>query len=150
MPRSVDSNAATGEAVEEASAVKPGGGANTVSRWDIQQVCSRGVPASSRPVLADRQLGAAELAHLGALDPAAELARQQLHPVTDAEHRDARARAARDRAAARRRRRPTRDRRRGSRPSAGGAPPRRAPTWWGSSSENTPHSRTRRAISCEY
>ena len=25
-----------------------------------------------------------------------------------------------------------------------------APTWCGSSSENTPHSRTRRAISCEY
>jgi hypothetical protein len=25
-----------------------------------------------------------------------------------------------------------------------------APTWWGSSSENTPHSRTRRAMSCEY
>ena len=49
MPRSVDSNAATGEAVDDASAVNPGGGANTVSRCDIQQLCSRGVPASSRP-----------------------------------------------------------------------------------------------------
>ena len=46
----VDSNAATGDAVDEASAVNPGGGANTVSRWDIQQVCSSGVPASSLPV----------------------------------------------------------------------------------------------------
>ena len=32
-----------------ASALNPGGGANTVSRCDIQQVCSLGVPASSRP-----------------------------------------------------------------------------------------------------
>ena len=46
----MDSKAATGEAVEEASAVKPGGGANTVSRCDIQHDCSFGVPASSRPV----------------------------------------------------------------------------------------------------
>ena len=49
-PRSVDSNAATGDAVDDASAVNPGGGENTVSRCDIQQVCSGGVPASSRPV----------------------------------------------------------------------------------------------------
>ena len=36
-----------------ASAVKPGGGSKTVSRWDIQQVCSRGqCRASSRPRLA--------------------------------------------------------------------------------------------------
>ena len=49
MPRSVDSNAATGEAVEDASAANPGGGANTVSRWDIQQLCCAGVPASNRP-----------------------------------------------------------------------------------------------------
>ena len=54
-------------------------------------------PASSRPGSRDRQLRAAELAHLGALDPAAELAREQLHPVADAEHREARARAARGR-----------------------------------------------------
>ena len=49
MPRSTDSKAATGEAVEEASAVNPGGGEKTVSRWDIQHVCSGGVCASSRP-----------------------------------------------------------------------------------------------------
>ena len=30
MPRSVDSNAATGEAVDAASAAKPGGGAKTI------------------------------------------------------------------------------------------------------------------------
>src|ERR1700736_5918731 len=28
--------------------------------------------------------------------------------------------------------------------------PSASPTWWGNSSEKTPHSRTRRAISCEY
>ena len=39
--------------------------------------------------LADRQLRAAELAHLGALDLAAERQREQLHAVTDAQHRDA-------------------------------------------------------------
>ena len=49
MSRSTDSKAATGDAVDDASAVNPGGGANTVSRCDIQQVCSAGVPASSRP-----------------------------------------------------------------------------------------------------
>jgi hypothetical protein len=44
-----DSSAATGDAEEDASAVKPGGGAKTVSRCDIQQGCSAGSPASSRP-----------------------------------------------------------------------------------------------------
>ena len=68
MPRSVDSKAATGDAVDDASAVKPGGGSKTVSRCDIQHVCSAGRPASSRPLLAHRQLRAAELADLGALD----------------------------------------------------------------------------------
>ena len=61
-----------------------------------------------------------------------------------------RARAAPCRAAARRRRTPTRGRRRGSGPSACAAATSSAPTWWGSSSLKTPHSRTRRAISCEY
>ena len=49
MPRSVLSTAATGEALDEASAVKPGGGSYTVSRWDIQHVCSLGRPRSSTP-----------------------------------------------------------------------------------------------------
>ena len=48
-PRSTLSTAATGEAGEEASAVNPAGAANTASRWDIQQVCSRGVSRSSTP-----------------------------------------------------------------------------------------------------
>ena len=37
--------AATGDAVEEASAVNPGGGEKTVSRWLIQHGCVSGVPA---------------------------------------------------------------------------------------------------------
>ena len=40
------------------------------------------------PRLADRQLRAAELADLGALDLAAEVEREQLHAVADAQHRD--------------------------------------------------------------
>ena len=40
-------------------------------------------------MLADGQLRAAELADLGALDAAAELERDQLHAVADAQHRDA-------------------------------------------------------------
>ena len=95
MPRSFDSNAATGDAVEDASAAKPGGGANTVSRWDIQQVCCRRRARQQPPVLGNRQLRAAELADFGPLDPPAELEREQLHAITDAQHRDTRARAAR-------------------------------------------------------
>jgi hypothetical protein len=48
-PRSVSSTAATGDSVELASGVKPGGAAKTVSRCDIQHGWSAGVPASSRP-----------------------------------------------------------------------------------------------------
>ena len=39
-------------------------------------------------MLADRELGAAELADLRALDLAAQLERDELHAVTDAQHRD--------------------------------------------------------------
>ncbi len=88
-PRSTYSSAATGEAVDEASATKPGGGSNTVSRCDIQQVCSAGRPGEQPAGLAHLQLGAPELPDVGALDAAAELARDQLHPVADAQHRDA-------------------------------------------------------------
>ena len=55
MSRSGSSTAATGEPLEDASAVKPGGGSYTVSRWDIQQVCSRGIPFSSTPGSATRR-----------------------------------------------------------------------------------------------
>ena len=48
-PRSTSSTAATGDSVELASGVKPGGASNTVSRCDIQHCCSAGVPASRRP-----------------------------------------------------------------------------------------------------
>ena len=41
------------------------------------------------PGLADGEVGAAELADLGALHPAAQRKRQQLHAVADAEHRNA-------------------------------------------------------------
>ena len=69
--------------------MKPGGGAKTVSRCDIQQrLLAPAAPASRRPGSLHRQLRAAELPHLGALHVAAELAREQLHAVADAEHRD--------------------------------------------------------------
>ena len=48
-PRATSSSAATGDSVEDASAVKPSGAAYTVSRCDIQHACESGVPASSRP-----------------------------------------------------------------------------------------------------
>ena len=48
-PRSTSSSAATGDWSEEPRAVKPGGGSYTVSPWLIQQLCSAGSPASSRP-----------------------------------------------------------------------------------------------------
>ncbi len=67
--------------------MKPGGGSKTVSRWDIQQVCSRGSPAQQHAGLGDVQLGAAELPDLRLLDAAAELVHEQLHAVTDAQHR---------------------------------------------------------------
>ena len=73
--------------------------------------------------LAHGQLGASELSHLGALHPSPELARQQLHEAGPPE-----------RITPFGRRRDTSS----------------APTWCGRSSENTPHSLTRRAISCEY
>ena len=69
--------------------MKPGGASYTVSRCDIQHACSAGVPASRRPGSAHRQLRAAELADLGALDAAAEREHERLHAVADAEHRDA-------------------------------------------------------------
>src|SRR5919202_360951 len=51
-------------------------------------ICSSTIDAGDHgPGLADRQARAPELAHLGALDAAAERAREQLHAVADAEHR---------------------------------------------------------------
>ncbi len=69
--------------------MKPGGGSNTVSRCDIQQVCSRGRPAEQHARLGDVQVGAPELAHLGLLDAPAERVHEQLHAVADAHHRHA-------------------------------------------------------------
>ena len=61
----------------------------------------------------DVQLGAAVLALPGLRDLAAEIARDELRAVTDAEHGDARRRRPRDRCRARRARAPTPDRPRG-------------------------------------
>ena len=85
-----------------------------------------GVPASRRPGLGDRQPRAAELADLGALDPAAERQDDRLHAVTDAQHGDPELEQRRDPAAARPPRTPRPGRRRGSAPSGcAGGPPRR-------------------------
>ena len=85
----MSSNAATGDSVLEASAVKPGGGSKTVSRWLIQHCCSSGRPSSSVPPPSRSvSSAAAELAGRRLLDPAAELVDHRLHPVTDAQHRD--------------------------------------------------------------
>ena len=77
-------------AVDEASAREARAAARRPCRGATSSRSAR--PAarrSSRPVLVDGELGAAELADLGALDPAAELEREQLHAVADAQHRDA-------------------------------------------------------------
>ena len=69
--------------------MKPGGGSKTVSRWLIQQVCSSGSPASSRPGSRTCSSVRPNSATSARLDVAAELERHRLHAVTDAEHRDA-------------------------------------------------------------
>ena len=73
----------------DASAVKPSGAAYTVSRCDIQHACAVRRARQQPAGLGHRQLRAAELPHLGALDAAAEREHERLHPVTDAEHGDA-------------------------------------------------------------
>ena len=149
-PRSVSSIAATGDSVEDASAAKPGGASKTVSRWLIQHDCSSGMSAQQPPVRGHGQVRAPELAHLGALDAPAELEHHRLHPVTDAEHRDAELEQLRAQLRRARRRTPTRARPTGSAPCGRRRSTSSSGTWCGSSSANTPHSRTRRAISCEY
>ena len=69
--------------------MNPGGGSKTVSRWDIQQVCSRGIPAQQHARDRTLQLRAPELADLGLLDAPPELVHEQLHAVADAHHRHA-------------------------------------------------------------
>ena len=46
-----------------------------------------GRPRQQPSLIADRQPRPPELADLGAFDTPTELAREQLHPVTDAQHR---------------------------------------------------------------
>ena len=70
-------------------------------------------PLSSTPGVGHVQVRAAELPHLGLLDAPAERVHQQLHPVADADHRDAELQQAGDRVAERRPRTPTRARPRG-------------------------------------
>ena len=66
----------------------PAGGEVTESRWDIQTVCSEGSPLRSAP-RSRLERGLTELRGSGRLDRPAEVARHQLHAVTDAEHRHA-------------------------------------------------------------
>ena len=89
MSRSRLSIAATGDAVEDASAVKPG-------RRGVDGVAMRhparllvGQPGEQPTRLADREVRAAELADLRALDLRPEPERDELHPVADAQHRNA-------------------------------------------------------------
>ncbi len=89
MPRSTDSSAATGEAVEEASAVKPGGGREDGVAMGHPAGLAVGQAGEEPAGLAHGELRAPELPDLGALDRAAELRGDELHAVADAEHRDA-------------------------------------------------------------
>ena len=86
--RSGASNAAIGVDGEPATTRAPSGGATTESRCDIQTVCSAGQVVEELGLL-DAQLGLAELGDAGAVDAAAEVQRQQLHAVADAERRNA-------------------------------------------------------------
>ncbi len=108
-----------------------------------------GQPGEQAALLAHGQLRAAELPDLGALDLAAELEHERLHAVADAQHGIPSSRSAGSSRGA-----PLRVHRRGTagriRPLGLRRRTSSTPTWWGSSSEKTPHSRTRRAISWEY
>ena len=100
--------------------------------------------------VAQDQVGAAELARLGRLDPAAERQHHRLHPVTDAQHRNLEIeQLGRERRRPRLvdRGRPAGEDQAPSASARGSSPPRCVA---GSSSAKTPHSRIRRAISCEY
>ncbi len=86
----MSSQAATGEPGLEASAREPGRRLEDGVAVAHPALLGLGQAGEQPPALLDeRQLGAAELAPLGALDPAAERPDHDLHPVTDAEHRDA-------------------------------------------------------------
>ena len=83
------SSAATGEPGLAASASKPGRRLEDGVAVAHPALLLGRQPGEQPPAVAgQRELGAAELARLGALDPAAELEHHRLHPVTDAEHRD--------------------------------------------------------------
>ena len=150
-PAPVLSKAATGEPGLEASAVNPGGASKTESRWLIQHCCSVGQPGEQRAAAAgDGQRRCGRTRPPRRPRPG----RRARGPSPACRNRcrapGSRARAARGAAAARPRRRP--------RPgppestSAAGAArgSRSRSVSCGSSSEKTPHSRIRRAISCEY
>ena len=76
---------------EDASAVNPGGGSKTVSRWLIQQLCSAGRPAE-QPSRRHRGARVASAPNSPTSAPSTRppsSSDHRLHPVTDAEHRDA-------------------------------------------------------------
>ena len=101
MPRSADSSAATGDAVEDASAVKPG--RRLVDRVAVRHPAGLllGRPASRRPGSVTVSSERPNSPTSAPSDAAAERAGQQLHPVADAQHRDAELEQASDRASAR-------------------------------------------------
>ena len=88
MPRAVSWTAATGEPVEEARAVNPGGGSIDGVAVGHPAGLLAGQAGQQDARLGDGQLGAAELADLGLLDAPAERVDQQLHAVTDPHHGD--------------------------------------------------------------
>ena len=104
--------------VELASAVKPGGGSNTVSRCDIQHDCSAGVPASSRPGSATVSCERPNSPTSAPSTRPPSVQDQRLHAVTDAEHGDPELEQRRIQPRRARRRTPTPGRRTGSAPSA--------------------------------
>ena len=85
--------AANGAPFDTPTTLKPGGSRVTRSPWLIHTV-SRSpffqTPSNSARVARDLELGAAELAVMPALHPAAELRHHGLLAVADAEHRQAR------------------------------------------------------------
>ena len=113
----------------------PAGGSKTESRWLIQHCCSaRQAGEQPAAVAGEGQLGAAELARLGALDPAAELERPSPASRNRCRAPGSRARAARGAASERPPSRPRPGRRRAPAPPARARGSRRASRSCGSSS----------------
>ena len=90
-PREGSSKPLIGVEGDSAVTRAPSGAAVTESRWLIHPTCSSGRPPKSALDGIDAHLRPAELRAVRAFDAASEVARHQLHPVTDAEHGHAQA-----------------------------------------------------------